>query len=70
MCRKAPESFPHVLAGCLALAQNKYFSRYNVALKVLFFLKLRDLELIDAVLPWYSSIDPKPVYESQEAKAF
>ena len=41
-----------------------------MALKVLFFEKLRDLELIDAVSPWYSSVDPKPVYESPEAKAF
>ena len=49
---------------------NKYLSRHNAALRVLFFEKLRDLELIDAVPPWYSLVDPKPVYESQEAKAF
>lgn len=38
--------------------------------KVLFFEKLRDLELIDVVPPWYLSVDPKPVYESKEAKTF
>ena len=70
LCSKAPESLPHVLAGCPAFAQNKYLSRHNAALKVLFFKKLRDLELIDAIPPWYSSVDPKPVYECQEAKAF
>ena len=70
MCGKAPENLPHVLAGCPSTAQNKYLSRYNAALRVLFFEKLRDLELIDAVPPWYSPADRKPVYESQEAKAF
>ena len=27
LCGKFPESVPHVLAGCSALAQNKYLSR-------------------------------------------
>ena len=70
MCGKARKNLPHVLAGCPAFAQNKYLSRHSAALGVLFFEKLRDLELIDAVPPWYSPVDPKPVYESQEAKAF
>ena len=70
MCGKAPENLSHVLTGCPALALNKYLSRHNAAFRVLFFEKLRDLELIDAVPPWYSQVDPKPVYESQEAKAF
>ena len=26
LCNKAPESVAHVLAGCTALAQNKYFT--------------------------------------------
>ena len=70
MCGKSPENLPHVLARCLALAQNEYLPRHNAALRVLFFEKLRDLELIDAVPPWYSPVDPKPVYEYQKAKAF
>ena len=37
LCGKFPESVPHVLAGCPALAQNKYPSRHNTALKILFF---------------------------------
>ena len=31
---------------------------------------LHDLELIDTVPPWYSPIEPKPVYESEDAQAF
>ena len=42
LCGKAVESLEHVLAGCLALAQNKYLARHNAALKVLFFEMLRD----------------------------
>ena len=30
----------------------------------------RDLRLIDSVLPWYSCVGRKPVYESSEALAF
>ena len=37
LCHKAPESLPHVLAACPALAQNKYLVRDNAALQVLFF---------------------------------
>ena len=33
LCGKAPESLARVLAGCSALAQNKYLSRHNAALK-------------------------------------
>ena len=34
-CNKAPESVAHVLACCTALAQNKYITRHNAALKIL-----------------------------------
>ena len=37
LCDKAPESVPHVLAGCTALAQKKYLTRHNAALKTIFF---------------------------------
>ena len=64
MCRlfnKAPESVAYVLAGCTALAQNKYVNRHNAALKILFFEVLQDLGLVDSVPPWYSHLKPKPV---------
>ena len=31
---------------------------------------LRDLKLADSVPPWYSRVEPKPVYEPTEAQAF
>ena len=54
LCSKFPESVLHVLAGCPALVQNKYLSRHNATLKILFFELLRDLKLADEVPPWYS----------------
>ena len=36
MCGKGPESLPHVISGCGALAQTKYMPRHNAALKILF----------------------------------
>ena len=68
--RKSAETLAHVLAGCSALAQSKYLERHNAALKVLFFEKTRDLNVIDSVPPWHSCAVPKPVYESSEALAF
>ena len=63
MCRlcykKNRESIAHVLAGCTALAQNKYTTRHNAALKILFFEILQD-----------SPLKPKAVYESNNAQAF
>ena len=54
MCGKAQESIAHVLSSCSALAQTKYLSRLNRALKILFFELLKDYQLIEAVPPWYS----------------
>ena len=62
MCGKAQESIEHVLSSCSALAQMKYLSRHNGALKILFFELLKDHQLIEAVLPWYSPKQPKPLY--------
>ena len=67
LCNKAPESVAHVLAGCTALAQNKYTTRHNAALKILFFEILQDF--VDSVQPWYSPLKSKPVYESNNAQA-
>ena len=69
LCGKTAESIPHVLASCSALAQNKYLSCHNAALKVLFWEMLRELQLSDTVPPWYSPAVPKPIYESPEAQA-
>ena len=60
----------HVIAGCSALAQRKYFERHNAILKVFYFELLRDLKLVDEVPPWYSKIQPKALYESQDVQAF
>ena len=46
LCNKAPESVAHVLTGCTALAQNKYITRNNAALKILFFEILQDLKVL------------------------
>ena len=46
LCNKALETMAHLLAGCPALAQNKYLERHNAALKVLFYEVLHDLKLL------------------------
>ena len=58
------------LVGCTALAKNKYTTRHNAALKILFFEILQDLGLVDSVQRWYSPLKPKPLYESNNAQAF
>jgi len=70
LCNKAPESVAHVLAGCTALAQNKYTTRHNAAVKILFFEILLDIGLVVSVPPWYLPLKLKPVYESNNAPAF
>ena len=37
---------------------------------MLFFEILRDLDLNETVSPWFSRIEPKPLYESTQAQAF
>ena len=39
-------------------------------MKVLFFELLKDRNLITEIPPWYSPLQPKPMYESERAKAF
>ena len=60
----------HILSGCSALAQSKYLSRHDSALKVLFYEMLHDLRLIDEVPPWYSPVKPKPIYASEDVTAY
>ena len=47
-----------------ALAQTKYLSRLNGALKILFFELLKDHQLIETVPPWYSLTQLKPLYQN------
>ena len=39
-------------------------------MKVLFFELLKDRNLITKILPWYSPLQTKPMYENERAKAF
>ncbi|XP_068708027.1 uncharacterized protein [Montipora foliosa] len=61
MCGEKPECLAHVLSGCSVLAQTKYLSRHNAALKIPFFEMLKDMDLIESNPPWYSPVQPKPV---------
>ena len=70
MCGKAQESVAHVLSGCSVLAQTKYLSRHNAALKILFSELLKSYQLIKAIPPWYSPTQPKPSYENKQATVY
>ena len=70
LCGKEAETLPHIVSGCSTLAQSKYLDRHTAALKILFFEKCKDLKLMESGPPWYSPGKPKPIYESDEAKAF
>ena len=70
MCGKVPESLANVLGRFSSLTQTKYMERHNAALKVPFFAMLRDLKLADSVPPWYSQVEPKALYESEDAEAY
>ena len=69
MCGKAAETQAHVLAGCGALAQSKYMTRHNAALKVMFYELLKDLDLVTSTPPCYSQNTPKTLYEKEKGKA-
>ena len=70
MCGKVSETQAHVLAGCSKLAQTKYLTRHDAALKILFYEMLKDLDLVTFVPPWYSLDQPKPLYENDKGKAY
>ena len=48
----------------------KNVSRHNAALKIPFFEMLKDMDLIESNPPWYSPVQPKPVYENDKAEAY
>ena len=64
ICGKTSESVGHILAGCSAIAYTQYLVRHNKALKLLFLEMLRSLNLISTTAPWYSQVQPKPMYEN------
>ena len=68
--RQGPRERCAHLVRCSALAQNKYLSRHDKALKVLSYEMLHDLGLIDEIPPWYSPVNPKPVYQSDDVQAY
>ena len=70
MCGKAQESVAYALSGCSVLAQTKYLSRHNAALKILFFEFLKSYQLIEVISPWYSPTQPKPSYETEQATVY
>ena len=70
MCGKCPESDRHILSGYSSLAQTKYLARHDSAAKILFFEIFRDQNLVSKLPPWYSPLQPKPLYENERAKAF
>ena len=68
MCDKVPENIAYALADCSSLVLTEYMDRHNAAPKVMFFEMLRILKLADSVPPWYSWVELKPFYESEEFK--
>ena len=70
MCGEKPECLANELAGCSVLAQTKYLSRHSAALKIPFFDMLKDMDLIEPNPPWYSLVQPKPVYQNDRSEAY
>ena len=64
------ENVQHILSGCSALAQIKFLQKQKNAFKISFFEVLRSLDLITKVVPWFSQVTPKPLYENERATAF
>lgn len=60
----------NVVSGCSALVQTLYLARHNAALKILFFEMLRGYQLADAMPPWYSPVQPKPVYQDDKVAVY
>ena len=64
------ESVPHVLSGYSVLAQSKYKTRHDAALKVLFFDLPCNMGLIESAPSWCSPETPKSEYKNDRASAF
>ena len=59
-----------MVSGCSALVQTLYLTRHNTALKILFFEMLKGYQLADTIPPWYSPVQPKPVYQDDQVTAY
>ena len=44
--------------------------RHNAALKILFFEMRKGYQLADAIPPWYSPVQPKPVYQDDKVTTY
>ena len=66
LCRSGEESVKHLLSNCGELAKYVYTKRHDNALKCFFYPMLKQCGFMDEVPPWFSSIDIKPEYESDE----
>ena len=60
--QQGPRERGSIILSCL--------SSHDATLKVLFYGLLYDEEVIDETPPWYSPDKPKPVYESENVKAY
>ena len=69
-CSNVPESLAHILAIHRWQRLYMYMDRQNAALKVLFFKMLRDFKLANSVPPWYSRVEPKLLYKSDNAQTY
>ena len=70
MCGKTMESVPHVLSGCSVLAQSKYKTRHDAALKALFFDLLCNMGLIESAPSCCLPETTKPEYKNEPTSAF
>ena len=66
LCRSGEESVKHLLSNCGELAKYVFTKRHDNALKCFFYPMLKQCGFMDEVPPWFSSIDIKPEYESDE----
>ena len=54
----------------MALVQTLYLTKHNAALKIIFFEMLKGYQLTDAIPPWYSPVQPKPVYQDDKVTVY
>ena len=47
-----------------------YLTKHNAALKIIFYEMLKGYPLTDAIPPWYSPVQPKPVYQDNKVTAY
>ena len=65
-CRDPPACF----IGLSGPGSFKKLEPTQSRVEILFFEMCKDLKLVDSVLPRYSPVTPKPMYESPDAQAY